>query len=294
MAENRINKDRIEDVIRKRYSCRSYKMETLTKDDRENIAGFISQNIKGPFGSSARFTLFASEPEDSAALKGLGTYGFIKNPAAFVAGVVKESDIYPEDYGYSMERIILHLTEMGLGSCWLGGSFKRSSFADKAGIGDDESIPAVASIGYIADKKTGTDRLLRTGAGSKKRKKSEELFFDSRNIKLNINYNEGYGKALEMVRLAPSASNRQPWRVVKEDGKNIFHFFLERSTVYTGIIKLMKYADLQRIDIGIAMCHFEFTAVESGLRGVWEHGNPAGIKTPAGWEYSITWNGENL
>ncbi len=292
MAESMLNGNSIEETIRKRYSCRSYKETSLTKNDRDKLAEYISQNITGPFGSSARFTLFAAESSASSELKGLGTYGFIKNPAAFVAGVVKEAEMNPEDYGYSMERIILHATELGLGSCWLGGSFKRSSFAEKAGIGDGESVPAVASIGYIAEKKTGTDRLLRAGAGSKKRKSADELFFDSSIRKLSINFNERYGKALEMVRLAPSASNRQPWRVVKEDGKNLFHFFLERSSVYTGIIKLMKYADLQKIDMGIAMCHFECAAIESGLQGKWINENPAEIKAPAGWEYSITWEGK--
>ena len=292
MSEAMVKGNSIEETIRKRYSCRSYRETSLAKDDRDNLAQFVSQNITGPFGSSARFTLFAAESSASSELKGLGTYGFIKNPAAFVAGVVKESEMNPEDFGYSMERIILHATDLGLGTCWLGGSFKRSSFAEKAGIGAGESVPAVASIGYIADKKTTTDQMLKVSAGSKKRKSADELFFDRKIKKLNIDFDKGYGKALEMVRLAPSASNRQPWRVVKEDGKNTFHFYLERSSVYSGIIKFMRYADLQKIDMGIAMCHFECSAIESGLRGMWVNESPGEIKTPAGWEYSITWEGK--
>lgn len=283
---------RIEDIIKKRYSCRSYKDTPLSEKDRSDISEFISHEFTGPFGSGTRFTLFAAEPSDSTALKGLGTYGFIKNPAAFIAGIVNESEMFPEDFGYAMESIILHVTEIGLGSCWLGGSFKRSSFGKKAGILDVETIPAVASIGYKADKRTLTDGIIRTSAGSAKRKNADEIFFTSGMKELNINFDNGYGKILEMVRLAPSASNRQPWRVVKDESKNIFHFYLERTKSYTMMIKLMKYADLQRIDMGIAMYHFETSAAEEGLNGKWKIAQPSDLNAPKGWEYTITWDGE--
>lgn len=286
MAEHKI-----EDIIKKRYSCRSYQETPLSEEDRSKLSEFVSQKITGPFGSSARFSLFAAETSDSKELKGLGTYGFIKKPAAFVAGVVNESQMNMVDFGYSMERIILHATELGLGSCWLGGSFSRSSFGAKAGITDDEIIPAVASIGYIAEKRTVTDKLIVAGNRSKKRKRGNEIFFDSSINEININSEEGYGRALEMVRIAPSAANRQPWRVVKEDGNNIFHFFLERSASYTRVIKLLRYEDLQRMDMGIAMCHFECTAIESGLKGIWKKESPVALKVPRGWEHIITWEG---
>lgn len=282
----------IEDIIKERYSCRSYRDMQLSDSDRLNLDEFILQKITGPFGTSAGFKLFAAGPDDSTALKGLGTYGFIRNPAAFIAGVINSAEMNLEDFGYAMERIILHATEMGLGSCWLGGSFSKSSFAEKAGITGDEIIPAVASIGYAADRKTITDRIIRASAGSDKRKGRDELFFSCGMEKLAINSEEGYGRILEMVRLAPSASNKQPWRVVKEDGENVFHFFLERSAGYNRQIKLIGGTDLQRVDMGIAICHFECSAIDAGLKGLWKHENPSNISQPEKWEYSITWEGK--
>jgi hypothetical protein len=55
-----------------------------------------------------------------------------------------------------------------------------------------------------------------------------------------------YLDPLEMLRLGPSASNRQPWRVIKEQGRDIFHLYLRRSKGYD---KLIKAVDLQRMDI---------------------------------------------
>ena len=64
---------------------------------------FINSLSSGPFNSQIRFTIAVAEDEDSAALKGLGTYGFIKNPAGFIIGAIKKNNSL-EDYGYLMEQ----------------------------------------------------------------------------------------------------------------------------------------------------------------------------------------------
>ena len=256
------------ETIKKRHSCRSYTGDHLSEKDKQELESFISMELEGPFGNPSKFTLVASEPEDSESLKGMGTYGFIRKPAGFIIGETRESPMHLEDFGYSMERIILHATSIGLGTCWLGGTFKRSRFAEKAGIKDDSTIPAVAALGYIADRKTLTEKLVRSGAGSDLRKDRNELFF-ARDLKpVNISfYDSGYGIALEMVRLSPSASNKQPWRIVCDPVGNNFHFFMERTEGYNKSIFVK--ADLQRIDMGIGMCHFELASVEMGLHGSW-------------------------
>jgi hypothetical protein len=98
-----------------------------------------------------------------------------------------------------------------------------------------------------------------------------------------------YALPLEMVRLGPSASNKQPWRVLRTG--NDFHFYLRRTPGYReGFFqRILRLADLQRIDIGIAMCHFELAATELGLQGRWEAREP-GVKTPDPLsEYVISW-----
>jgi hypothetical protein len=93
-----------------------------------------------------------------------------------------------------------------------------------------------------------------------------------------------YLEPLEMLRLGPSASNRQPWRVVKEQGRDIFHLYLRRSK---GHDKLIKAVERQRIDMGIAMSHFELTVRELGLGEQWEEMapslSPVRCKNPSGW-----------
>jgi hypothetical protein len=47
---------------------------------------------------------------------------------------------------------------------------------------------------------------------------------------------------------------------------------------------------LQNIDMGIAMCHFELTAQEFGLKGKWEIIDPQ--ISDAGLNYIFTWVGK--
>ena len=63
---------------------------------------------------------------------------------------------------------------------------------------------------------------------------------------------------MEMVRLAPSAVNKQPWRMVVMD--NVVHFYLQRSKCFG-----VGNHDMQKIDLGIALCHFELMAKELGI-----------------------------
>ena len=89
--------------------------------------------------------------------------------------------------------------------------------------------------------------------------------------------------------MGPSASNRQPWRIVRDEAG--FHFYVQRSAGYRDVIKLARVVDLQRVDLGIAMCHFGLTATETGLSGAWEVRDP-GIERPNGLtEYVVTWAG---
>ncbi|MBN2077327.1 MAG: nitroreductase family protein [Spirochaetes bacterium] len=279
----------IEDIIRTRRSCRTYLPDPLKPGDRDALEQYLAYGLPGPFGNEARMKLITSGEGDADELRGLGTYGFLKNAPAFLAGAVVDSRRALEDYGYLMERMILFATDRGLGTCWLGGTFTRSSFSARVGLRSGETLPAVAAIGYMAERPRVRERLLRRAAGSDGRKPWEELFFDETFGKPLTREVEGRGAfPLAMIRLAPSASNRQPWRIVRSG--NRWHFYLARSKGYRERNRSMfGIADMQRIDMGIAMYHFEAAARASALPGSWEEADP-GIPLPDTLtEYLVTW-----
>jgi hypothetical protein len=140
-------------------------------------------------------------------------------------------------------------------------------------------MPAISPVGYPAQKRSLTDRAFRFMAKSDRRKAWAELFFDERPGNPLVKDKAGAcAKALESVRIGPSASNRQPWRIVCE-GQSC-HFFLARTPGYD---KLLGEIRLQEVDMGIALCHFDLAATELGIAGSWQHAKP-GLDANM-WEY---------
>jgi len=283
----------VTEVIKRRSSWRSYLDTPMDEVTINRINGFLATRTTGPFGTTARFSLIAASEKDRETLKGLGTYGFIRGARAFIVGAVRNTGKNMEDYGYLMETIILFATDLGLGTCWLGGSFNKSNFSRKISAGANEVVPAVTPIGYIKDRRSKRDILIRWSIGAKTRLEWESLFFEEEfGMVLSREVAGDYEVPLEMVQLGPSASNKQPWRVVKEKDKPVFHFYLQRSKGYDKNEKLFNMVDVQRLDMGIAMCHFELSAKEAGLGGRWSWDAPPALTLPSRAEYIVTWNPE--
>jgi len=112
-----ITKKPITDLIRKRYSCRTYSTRPIAKDLNDQLEQLLANSPAGPFGSRSRFGLITATDEDRDALKDLGTYGFIKDPTGFILSAVNRSPRDLEDFGYAMERNIIYATDLGLGTC---------------------------------------------------------------------------------------------------------------------------------------------------------------------------------
>jgi Putative TM nitroreductase len=278
------------ELISNRYSCRSYRRTQISAETRLRLQVFLADLQTGPLGTPLRFKLIAASEDDHRALRGLGTYGFIRGATGFIAGAAGPDEKNMEDFGYQMEAAILAATDLGLGSCWLGGSFTQSGFARRIARAGDEIVPAVTAVGYAAEGSLYTN-LSRRQVHADRRLPWESLFFEMRpGTPLGAEAAGSYALPLEMVRLAPSASNKQPWRIAKDGGA--WHFYLRRTPNYgpgSLVFNLMGLADLQRVDIGIAMCHFELTARELGLAGCWAE-IPPGLETsPDHAEYVVSW-----
>ena len=276
------------ELIDRRYSCRTYLERPISSGDRDGLTGFMATKTRGPLGSAARFGLIAASPDDGGALRRLGTYGFIKGATGYIVGAVRKGPGDLEDYGYLLEEVILEATRIGLGTCWLGGTFTRSTFTSRfGGVRRGETIPAVVSTGYPGDD--GAERIREREEGTR-RFPPAELFFAGELGRPLESGADGYCEALEAVRMGPSATNKQPWRIVRRGDD--WHFFLLRTRGYgkgSPFFKVLRIADLQRVDLGIAMCHFELVARESGLNGRWVVEDP-GLTLPGpGIEYTATW-----
>jgi nitroreductase len=280
----------VTELIRQRFSCRSYRPLPIEQGTRDQLAALAASIPAGPFGTDVRFVLLAATEEDRGALRGLGTYGFIKGATAFLVGAAPETHRNLEDFGFLMECLLLHATDLGLGTCWLGGTFTKSRFAERISLRPGETVPAISAVGYMADRRGITDSLVRQQAGSDRRLAWERLFFEKGFSRpLSREAAGAYAVPLEMARLGPSASNRQPWRIVHEEGA--WHFCLRRTSGYRDnpLMKIMDIADMQRIDMGIALCHFELAARELALPGAWQFQEAGSRVAEGAAEYLVSW-----
>lgn len=271
-------------LIKKRYSCRSFDGRGLADRELAALAEFPA-GLEPPFRTRLRFGIIDREKVRAGNMFSTGSYGMIKGVRFYLTALVAKAEPRPwEDVGFALEATVLHATDLDLGSCWIGGIFDRKNFGRSLGMGEDESLPAVVAVGRPAEKRSLRDRLVRWSAKGNLRKSPAELFFAGDWLTpLPLEKFPQAAPLLECVRLAPSASNKQPWRVLLADGA--FHFFLSRDRAYSAMMPL---ADLQRIDLGIAMCHFQLAAAEAGLAGEWQDKGPKILDTPNNYEYIAT------
>lgn len=268
------------DILQARVSTRTYDGTPLGIDAIREIGRFIETPAEGPFGGSVRFALLSGSGQGRVKM---GTYGLIANVPAFLVGAVRSGRGANEDFGYSMESVVLEATRLGLGTCWIGGLFDRGRAAAALGSRPGEIIPAVCAVGNPAVRRSVADRIVAGVAGSRSRRAFGELFFEGpASTPMDASPGDPVVRALEAVRIAPSASNKQPWRIVRTKGgagsPGACHFYLDEDRNYN---RLFGEIRLQNLDMGIAMRHFDAACSELGLGGRWRLPG-AGTEEPEG------------
>lgn len=244
----------MKDAMKKRISVRSYDKSPLSDEAINTVKRILNdvERKQGPFGHGVRFFTKSNSVEGG---KTLGTYGFIKHAPYFIGGVIENTFKGMVDYGFLFEEVILRLTEEDLGTVWLGGTFKRDHFNFDAEVKEGEIIPAISPVGYSGEQSM-REKILRGFTKAKSRKPFDELCFTPSLEPLPSNH--VFREYLELMRLAPSASNKQPWRVVVED--NLLHLYLERTSGYAKHLP----TDIQGLDMGIALFHLYQSIKEDG------------------------------
>ena len=263
------------EIIRNRKSVRTYKEQAIPEKILDQVRDYLEQDT-GLFHVPVAFSVL-SAPEtgvSSPVILGADTY---------VAGKYKKQRNAELSFGYAFEKFILYATSLGLGTVWLAATIDRKAFEKAVQLKEDEVMPAVTPIGYAAEKQSIRESMMRKGMKSDSRSPFEELFFhDNFQNPLNES-NAGIWKLpLEMVRLAPSATNKQPWRVVAE--KDQVHFYERKTKGYA----TEATGDIQKVDLGIALCYFEIGAEEGEIKGHFIQEDP-GIQTPEDTEYIATY-----
>ena len=270
------------DTIKKRKSCRTFSHVALTPADKKNLESFIIEDSKGFENEVINFRIIE---RNNAVRQMKIDYGMIKGHNTYILGTAKSTIASRVNYGYLMENVVLKATEMNLSTCWIG-AFDSTYFNDVS-IEDGFDIPSIVIVGYSDDKPTYQDKFLRFSVKASKRQGWDKLFFNYKmKIPLTPEHVKKYSDSLEMIRLAPSSGNTQPWRVFFDEASDQFHFYKKP------ISKRYELSGLHDIDMGIALSHFELTSLQYGLSGRWLKYANENVDPIDDLQYIMTWQCE--
>ena len=265
--------ENLTELVQGRKSVRSYDGAALRAEDREKLAAYLA-DIETPFGISMEFRILDAKEHKltSPVVTGTETYA---------AGKLARGDMAEVAFGFAFEKFVLYAWSLGVGTVWIAGTMDRPAFEQAMELAEDEFMPAVTPLGYPAKKRALRDAAMRRAIRADSRLPFESLFFRGGfDTPMTPETAGDFREALELVRLAPSAVNKQPWRIVEQNGA--FHFYLKRSLART------PKGDVQRLDIGIALAHFVLALEQQGIAGSISASDP-GIPHDGETEYILTW-----
>lgn len=238
------------EAIQKRVSCRAYQDRRIDGATLKQMEEKVQELNRA---SGLHFQFYTTRNAGEPALK-LSPAMFSGNVYHYAALVGGEDPLSAEKVGYYGQKLVLYATRLGLGTCWVAGTYDANSI--QVELAQGEKVWDVVPMGYPLEKTPMKQKMIRSGIRARDRKL--EQFVESETAFAALP--EWLQKAVEAVRLGPSAVNQQPVNIVCRDG--------------TVRAKLWKSGHgLEFNDLGIAKCQFEAGAAAHGVRGAWDFGD---------------------
>jgi len=232
------------DNIKNRVSTRTYQAKPIEEEKKQILIDLVDE--LNQTCDQFRFEL-AFENDNNVEL---GTYGFIAGAKNYLIAMAKFDGNCKEKsfkFGQLFESFILTAQGLGLGTCWMAGTYDRKQVAELVTIHDDEFVVVVSPLGY-KDEMRLKEKAMRTAIQANKRKKFETIVKNLDGTNLDEENSEILC-SLTMLRLSPSAKNVQPWRVFKEG--DYYHFYSIDSKEFE-----IGGFNLTHNDVGIGFYHF--------------------------------------
>ena len=238
------------EAIEKRVSCRAFSERGLEAEVVDALRRVVAE-------VDAQDDLHCElyGPDDFGPTLSLSLKMFANNPQWYAMLAAPVGPLYEERLGYFGEKLVLAATQLGLGTCWVAGTFDRG--ATHAELAEGEVLHDVIPLGYAPEKAPLKQRTIRAGLRARS-KKQGDLYDGPTPLAQAPAWIQA---CIDAVWKAPSAINEQPVVFTWDGGEAPVAAKLPR--VRTG----KEYTDL-----GIAKLHFEIAAHACGIDGTWEWG----------------------
>lgn len=229
-------------AINSRKSIRNYKEESVSSEDLQKIKAII-KDAKPMFNNIPMESFLIEDGEKiHSTFKGLvAKYTKVKAPH-YIAFTSEILEGHLENIGFIGEDIVLKLTQLGIGTCWLGSAIKQEIFKTIVKVKDKQNYIILIALGYPAQQ-------LKIVETRKRLDKSKVI---------TGSYEAQYEPIIQAFIDAPSAVNSQPWKISIKNNK--FDLYLENRNILTK--KMLK--DMNHIDMGIGLNHLYNSALELG------------------------------
>lgn len=232
------------DAIRSRRSVRTFSDRPVSDAHISALLQSASLQVPLPFTSpvSIRLTTF-----DRTSHFRPSTYGMIRGASRYFLIAYHPDPASALAAGFRFERLVIEATRLGLGTCWIGATFRHTAFNSDQQWPPGQELRMVCPLGYPATKSI-VERISRLSVRADRRKPFHTLFSFT-----TPDAEQLFGEPLELLRLAPSSTNSQPWRAVAHP--DAVHFYYLPASPYA------------MVDMGIALCHFHIACAELHIHG---------------------------
>lgn len=224
----------LSNMIPHRRSVRSYKAEAIAPAVLDDLRAFMANLVPLTPGAKVEGRIIPTEH---------GNFLQKWETPHFIVIFSDGTDDGLINAGFMYQQLDLYAQSIGLGTCWVG----LGSLTAEEPVPEGMKVAVMMAIGIPGDTPQ------REGAADFKRKAMAEL-------------SDLPDPRLEALRLAPSATNSQPWFVTHEgDTLRIWRGEL-------GVIKQRTLGRMNKIDMGIGLCHLYVTNRETFR--FWREENP--------------------
>jgi nitroreductase len=241
------------DGIFRRRSIRRFVMAPIPDDLVGDVRAFAARAV--PLDPSIRVEFVVRHETDVRNL--------LPNEAPHYLCLYSErKGPYLMNAGYLLQQVDLYLSTIGLGSCWLGIAKPNAKAVPAA-----PAKAAMHGLDYVIMLAFGRPAvpLHRTSPAEFNRRSLAEI--------ADLPSLSGFTAAaglpdptvwLEPVRIAPSATNSQPWRF-SGSGESLL---VGRERL--GLLKEPFMGRMNQVDIGIALCHLDLSLAHHGTSAVFD------------------------
>lgn len=266
MADNVMN---ILQAMQTRRSVRTFDARSLAGSLKDRLLEVVGDS-SSPFGGEVEIRM------ERFALKGPqspGTYGVVSGATDYFLIGLGDDELSALSAGFRFEQVVLRAWQLGLGTCWIGGTFKGGSFDRGQSWPSGVRLGLISPVGQPA-RKSLREKFTRFAMRCDSRQPFGSMFFDG-DFDTPLSSESTFGEALAMLRLAPSSVNSQPWRALVSG--NSVHFYCKRNNSFSVI------------DTGIGICHFVETEKFYGHAGEFLFEQPA-VGAPGNLKYIVSYN----